>query len=225
MRTVTTHAPVGRRGEAFRGKVVACVSCGVASPAMEARSTPVAVRIQRPSATVDAFLKTDRRLFGRKTIALPGAPSKPVGAILRFEIVLADGAPVVRGEGRVISSGPLDGDGEQGLLLGLTKLDPGSKMLFDRIARERAGETVETEGANREDDSEHAEDADGATLPPAAEEPPIPVEPEEALLSNDTGETNDEIAADVGPTRPPKDAAAPRRDAALERLRARKRAS
>lgn len=192
---------------------------------MEARSTPVAVRIQRPSATVDAFLKTDRRLFGRKTIALPGAPSKPVGAILRFEIVLADGAPVVRGEGRVISSGPLDGDGEQGLLLGLTKLDPGSKMLFDRIARERAGETVETEGANREDDSEHAEDTDGATLPPAAEEPPIPVEPEEALLSNDTGETNDEIAADVGPTRPPKDAAAPLRDAALERLRVRKRAS
>lgn len=106
MRTVTTHAPVGRRGGAFRGKVVARTARGVASPGMEARSTPVAVRIQRPAATVDAFLRMDRRLFGRKTIALPGAPSKPVGAILRFEIVLADGAPIVRGEGRVISSGP-----------------------------------------------------------------------------------------------------------------------
>jgi hypothetical protein len=190
---------------------------------MEARSTPVAVRIQRPAATVDAFLRTDRRLFGRKTIALPGAPSKPVGAILRFEIVLADGAPIVRGEGRVISSGPLDGDGEQGLLLGLTKLDPSSKALFDRIARERAGEAGETDTTRHDDGSksapaENANDADATTLPPP-EETPIPVEAEETPLPDDrrkraggaeAGEAN-------GATTP--------RDAALERLRGRKRSN
>ncbi len=221
MRTVTTHAPVGRRGGAFRGKVVARTARGVASPGMEARSTPVAVRIQRPAATVDAFLRMDRRLFGRKTIALPGAPSKPVGAILRFEIVLADGAPIVRGEGRVISSGPLDGDGEQGLLLGLTKLDPSSKALFDRIARERAGEAGESDNMTRDDGSSSPsatrEDADATTLPPTPEETPIPVEAEEGPLPDDREGTGTATMSPDGSKTP--------RDAALERLRARKRSN
>ena len=224
MRTVTTHAPVGRRGEAFRGKVVVGRARGVASPGMEARSTPVAVRIQRPAATVDAFLRTDRRLFGRKTIALPGAPSKPVGAILRFEIVLADGAPIVRGERRVISSGPLDGDGEQGLLLGLTKLDPSSKALFDRIAHERAGEAGETDNTRHDDGSRSApaasaEDGDATTLPPTPEETPIPVEAEETPLPDDRRKRLD--GAEAGET----EGAATARDAARERLRARKRSN
>jgi hypothetical protein len=197
---------------------------------MEARSTPVAVRIQRPAATVDAFLKTDRRLFGRKTIALPGAPSKPVGAILRFEIVLADGVPVVRGEGRVLSSGPLDGDGEHGLLLGLTKLDPSSKALFDRVARERAGEVDETGGQKREHESKNAlatpaNDPEGATLPPGAEETPIPVEAEEASPPDEPSEEADDSVNDAGATLPPEGAFEDPRHAALERLRGRKRSN
>lgn len=224
MRTVTTRAPLGRRRAAFRGKVVAVGRRGVASRAMEARSTPVAVRVQRPAADVEAFLAADRRLFGRKTIALPGAPSKPVGAILRFEIVLADGVPVVRGEGRVVTSGPLDGDGEHGLLLALTKLDPPSKALFDRIAQERANEgepraAEPTSGSGErgepEDVSENdppPEGGDAPTLPPdeaLAEDAP-------AVLGLGSGTSPGRDEPGLGSE------ASPGREAVLARLRSRK---
>jgi hypothetical protein len=116
------------------------------------------------------------------------------------------------------------------LLLGLTKLDPSSKALFDRVARERAGEVDETGGQKREHESKNAlatpaNDPEGATLPPGAEETPIPVEAEEASPPDEPSEEADDSVNDAGATLPPEGAFEDPRHAALERLRGRKRSN
>ena len=95
---------------------------------------PVAVRIVRPYETEEAFLENELETVGKTSVILIGAHSRPTGVILRFEVVLATGATVLRGEGRVLAHKESAFRGQPGLALRFTRLDPKSKALVDRAA-------------------------------------------------------------------------------------------
>jgi hypothetical protein len=95
-------------------------------------SPPVALRIVRPFADEDAMLAAEAAAFSRTGVVLIGAPSRPNGVVLRFEIALSDGTPAMRGEGRVVGFRPGNNDEESALMLRFTRLDVKSKALLDR---------------------------------------------------------------------------------------------
>jgi len=98
---------------------------------------PVAIRIVRPYETEEAFLENELETVGKTSVILIGAHSRPTGVILRFEVVLASGATVLRGEGRVLAHKESAFRGQPGLALRFTRLDPKSKALVDRAATVR----------------------------------------------------------------------------------------
>jgi hypothetical protein len=92
------------------------------------------VRIVRPYETEEAFLEAELETVGKTSVILIGAHSRPTGVILRFEVTLATGATVLRGEGRVLAHKENAFRGQPGLALRFTRLDPKSKALVDRAA-------------------------------------------------------------------------------------------
>jgi len=95
---------------------------------------PVAIRITRPHQTEDEFLAAELETISRTGVVLVGAQQRPEGVVLRFELTLASGAPLLRGEGRVIGYKPNVVGDEGGLALRFTRLDSKSKALVDRAA-------------------------------------------------------------------------------------------
>ncbi|HSQ62070.1 MAG TPA: hypothetical protein VLM85_02605, partial [Polyangiaceae bacterium] len=95
---------------------------------------PVAIRITRPYQTEDEFLRHERDTISRTGVTLVGAQRRPDGAVLRFEVALASGVPLLRGEGRVVGYREPAHGHEGGLSLRFTRLDSKSKALVDRIA-------------------------------------------------------------------------------------------
>jgi len=93
---------------------------------------PVAIRISRPQATEDEFLEQELDTVTRTGVTLLGAQPRPQGVVLRFEIVLASGTIVMRGEGRVVAFKPNAHQGLGGLTLRFTRLDSKSKALVDK---------------------------------------------------------------------------------------------
>lgn len=100
---------------------------------------PVAIRITRPYATENEFLEQELETLTRTSVTLLGAQPRPQGVVLRFELVLASGVVVLRGEGRVVGFKPNAHHGLGGLTLRFTRLDSKSKALVDKVAtlRER----------------------------------------------------------------------------------------
>ena len=93
---------------------------------------PVAIRISRPQASEDEFLEQELDTVTRTGVTLLGAQPRPQGVVLRFEIVLASGTIVLRGEGRVVAFKPNVHQGLGGLTLRFTRLDSKSKSLVDK---------------------------------------------------------------------------------------------
>jgi hypothetical protein len=102
--------------------------------AENAARPPVAVRIVRPYETEEAFLENELETIGKTSVILIGAHPRPTGVILRFEVTLASGTTVLRGEGRVLAHKENAFRGQPGLALRFTRLDPRSKALVDRAA-------------------------------------------------------------------------------------------
>jgi len=98
----------------------------------QGNKTPVAIRITRPYATEDEFLARELDTLSRSGVTLVGAQSRPEGVVLRFEITLADGTPILRGEGRVVGYKASAHGSEPGLSLRFTRLDSKSKTLVDK---------------------------------------------------------------------------------------------
>ena len=96
--------------------------------------SPVAIRITRPYATEDEFLAHELDTVTKSGVTLVGAQVRPEGVVLRFEITLADGTPILRGEGRVVGYKATAHGSEPGLALRFTRLDSKSKALVDRAA-------------------------------------------------------------------------------------------
>lgn len=98
---------------------------------------PVAIRIVRPYETEDELLEHELETVGKTSVVLIGAHPRPTGVILRFEVTLASGATVLRGEGRVLAHKDDAFRGQPGLTLRFTRLDPKSKSVVDRAAAMR----------------------------------------------------------------------------------------
>lgn len=90
---------------------------------------PVAIRIVRPYASPEEFVRHDLESLTKTSITLAGAQPRPKGVVLRFEVTLAGGKAVMRGEGRVLGYSDA-----AGLTLRFTRLDPKSKALVDWAA-------------------------------------------------------------------------------------------
>ena len=170
---------------------------------------PVAIRVARPFATEDELLENELETLTRTSITLLGAPARPPGLVLRFELVLASGQVLVRGEGRVVGYRPDAHYGTGGLTLRFTRLDTRSKALVDRAAALRDRRRPSALPAMAESPSlpappftpftmeeERSEGGSMQSLPPASVPPAAPTEVAPPRLSRD-------------------------RDALLERLRAR----
>jgi len=98
---------------------------------------PVAIRITRPYQTEDELLAHELDTISRSGVVLVGAQPRPEGVILRFELTLATGTPILRGEGRVIGFKSAVVGSEPGLSVRFTRLDSKSKALVDKVAAMR----------------------------------------------------------------------------------------
>jgi molecular chaperone DnaK len=130
----------------------------------EPRSGPVAIRIGRPYRTEEEFLTQEPEALTRTTATLIGAQAKPQGVILRFEVTLLTGEPLLRGEGRVVAFRPETPGSNSALTLRFTRLDARSKALVDRAAALR-----EARGRG----SHPPVPAAAPVAPPPAEPPPV----------------------------------------------------
>ena len=109
---------------------------------------PVAIRIVRPYDSEDELLEHELETIGKTSVVLIGAHPRPTGVILRFEVTLASGATVLRGEGRVLAHKENAFRGQPGLTLRFTRLDPRSKSVVDRATAMR-----ETRGSSDASDA------------------------------------------------------------------------
>ena len=107
---------------------------------------PVAIRIVRPYETEDGLLEHELDTVGKTSVVLIGAHPRPTGVILRFEVTLASGATVLRGEGRVLAHKENAFRGQPGLTLRFTRLDPKSKGVVDRATAMREARQAEGGG-------------------------------------------------------------------------------
>ena len=103
---------------------------------------PVAIRIVRPYDTEDELLEHELETVGKTSVVLIGAHPRPTGVILRFEVTLASGTTVLRGEGRVLAHKENAFRGQPGLTLRFTRLDPRSKSVVDRATAMRESRSM-----------------------------------------------------------------------------------
>jgi hypothetical protein len=132
---------------------------------------PVAIRIVRPYETEEAFLENELETVGKTSVILIGAHSRPTGVILRFEVTLASGTSVLRGEGRVLAHKESAFRGQPGLALRFTRLDPKSKALVDRAAAIREAR-LGASGASPSTTIDVAAPISVRSVPPSVRPPP-----------------------------------------------------
>jgi hypothetical protein len=180
----------------------------------------------RPYATEAAFLAEELDTLSRTAVTLIGAPSRPRGVIIRFEVTLNEGTPILRGEGRVLGFQAADDRGPSALTLRFTRLDVKSKALVDRAAelRDRLSTPPPAPGDGRRGlDTEPPGDplastSMGVTMPSQLEAPPSSGETMAVAISSGSlplGETEDYGANGSEEPDPA------RRNALLDRLRTR----
>lgn len=153
---------------------------------------PVAIRIVRPYDSEDELLEHELETVGKTSVVLIGAHPRPTGVILRFEVTLASGTTVLRGEGRVLAHKENAFRGQPGLTLRFTRLDPRSKSVVDRATAMREARSV------------------GDVAAPSSPSRPAPVIPlaEGALADALTASTPAPgPTADASPSAPPESAA------------------
>lgn len=138
-----------------------------------ARPPQVAIRIVRPYQTEEEFLNAELETVGKTSVILIGAHPRPAGIILRFEVTLASGATVLRGEGRVLAHKESAFRGQPGLSLRFTRLDPKSKALVDRAGAMREARLSGDAPSVRPSAPSAAERS--APPPPAPAHEPVPV--------------------------------------------------
>lgn len=93
---------------------------------------PVGIRVPRPYETEEEFIRGDGLAIGRLGMILIGAPKRPPGITIRFEVLLSGGEPVFRGEGRVVAH-RVHSNGREGLEIRFTRLDSRSKALVEQV--------------------------------------------------------------------------------------------
>jgi hypothetical protein len=138
---------------------------------------PVAIRITRPYASEDEYLERELDTLSRTSITLLGAQPRPDGVVLRFELVLAAGHVLLRGEGRVVGFKPNAHEGIGGLTLRFTRLDMRSKALIDRAASMREKRRPSTQTSPSERPSIPPRPPSWSRRPPPAPRETLPLPP------------------------------------------------
>jgi hypothetical protein len=98
---------------------------------------PPTIRVTRPWGSEKEFIDGDLAYLGRTAIFLPSAPAREPGELIRFEIVLATGTPVFRGEGHIVAYHAPGGAKPAGLEVRFTRIDARSKLILDRVRERR----------------------------------------------------------------------------------------
>jgi molecular chaperone DnaK len=128
-------------------------------PPNEPKKVPLRIRL--PFATEDEFVDRYGVHVGKGGIFIATRAAKPEGTALSFELVLADGAKLMRGEGVVHEVLVDDQPGRAGMTVRFTRIDARTRALIDRIVASREG------GAR----------AEPPAAPSSPEEPGPPTEP------------------------------------------------
>ncbi len=106
---------------------------------------PVRVRLRYPD--VDSFCEKFAPNVTRGGVFLASRDPRPVGSVIRFEVCLMDGTPVLAGEGKVTwvkEFNPAEPGKPHGMGVQFLGIDPASKTVLDRVLRIR-----EADGARR----------------------------------------------------------------------------
>lgn len=185
------------------------------SESVSAAKPPVAIRITRPYDSEDELVKHELETISRTGVVLVGAQPRPEGVILRFELALASGAPVLRGEGRVIGYKSAVVGSEPGLAVRFTRLDSKSKALVDRVSAIR-------ELRRSVPPPPPIAEPEAAAPAPAPPPPEAVSEPEIPIAAASSSEVLPASAPEPAPPQPqPTIARAMDREAVLARLRER----
>lgn len=212
---------------------------GYGRPVAEDPRPPVAIRVVRPYKTEDELLEAEGETITKTTVVLLGALHRPQGVVLRFELTLATGEPLIRGEGRVTAYRERAHGDQPGLALRFTRLDPKSKAFVDRAVAQREAAQVteapppapsspETEAASEPSDGPLVGSTPSASTfsattvrPPTAppmDPPTVPPPPDATPPAEARPQPEEQPTRPVGGSvLPPAETRAP----ALERLRAR----
>lgn len=94
--------------------------------------TPGSLRIQRPYDSREAYLEGDAWTVSRSDVLLVDVAELREGVAVKFEIALANGEVVVRGEGRTMGMVGADAGRPGGLRVRLQRLDTESKAMLKR---------------------------------------------------------------------------------------------
>lgn len=167
---------------------------------------PVAIRIVRPYESEDELLEHELETIGKTSVVLIGAHPRPTGVILRFEVTLASGTTVLRGEGRVLAHKDNAFRGQPGLTLRFTRLDPRSKAVVDRATAMREARSQGDIGSpSRPPPGRQAIPQEGALADaltastpapaPISESPPVPPAPHTAPLLPSTSEQESAVSS------------------------------
>lgn len=128
---------------------------------------PIGIRIPRPYATEEEFIQGDGLAIGRMGMILIGAPARPPGIVVRFELLLRNGEAVFRGEGKVVAH-RVHANGRQGLEVRFTRLDKHSKALVERVLELRKAGALAPAPANAVPDLSESARLDRASQPDVA---------------------------------------------------------
>ncbi len=101
-------------------------------PSNEPKRVPLRIRL--PFATEAEFIERYGMHVAPGALFIATRQPKPVGTLLSFELVLAEGARLMRGEGLVQSVSEDQRPGRAGMLVRLTRVDAKTKALIDQIS-------------------------------------------------------------------------------------------
>ena len=110
---------------------------------------PAALRLKLRYTDVESFIDKYAANVSKGGIFIASRAPKPVGSVLRFEFQLADGSPVVRGEGKVVwikNFDPAQPQKPHGMGIKFTRLDSQSKAILDRMIAIKAQARAEASG-------------------------------------------------------------------------------
>jgi uncharacterized protein (TIGR02266 family) len=102
------------------------------------RSETVRVRLRYPD--LETFVEKYAPNVTRGGIFLASREPRPVGEVLRFEVLLRQGAPVLSGEGRVTwvkEFDPAEPHRPYGMGVQFTQLDPQARPVLDRLLQKK----------------------------------------------------------------------------------------
>jgi molecular chaperone DnaK len=157
------------------------------SDAGESKLLPLRIRL--PFTSEEQFVERYGANVDRQSLFIATRSTKPEGTAISFELVLQDGARLMRGEGVVSQVNVSEAPGQSGMRVRFTRLEARTKTLVDQIAAAREAKELKPQPS--------------PVPPPApepiiAEVPPAPAPAPSAPHPAPTAQTDQVIGIDFG---------------------------